>query len=114
MKTSGFDKEFDDGNDLFVNLDLSKAKRTTQITTRVNVDFPEWMVDSLDREASRVGVTRQSIIKVWLAERIENITPLILSTANKSFKQKIDQLKHESIAINITDFSNKFKILLII
>ena len=73
MKASNFDKEFDNGNDVFANLDLSKAKRTTQTTKRVNVDFPEWMVDSLDREAKRVGVTRQSIIKVWLAERIEGI-----------------------------------------
>lgn len=73
MKASNFDKEFDNGNDVFANLDLSKAKRTTQMTKRVNVDFPEWMVDSLDREAKRVGVTRQSIIKVWLAERIEDI-----------------------------------------
>ena len=73
MKASDFDKEFDDGNDILANLDLSQAKRTTQTTKRVNVDFPEWMLDSLDREASRIGVTRQSIIKVWLAERIENL-----------------------------------------
>ena len=73
MKASDFDKEFDEGNDILANLDLSQAKRTTQTTKRVNVDFPEWMIDSLDREANRVGVTRQSIIKVWLAERIENI-----------------------------------------
>jgi len=73
MKASDFDKEFDDGNDILAKLDLSKAKRTTQTTKRVNVDFPEWMLDSLDREASRVGVTRQSIIKVWLAERIANL-----------------------------------------
>jgi hypothetical protein len=73
MKASDFDKEFDDGNDVFANLDLSQAKKTTQVTKRVNVDFPEWMIDSLDREASRVGVTRQSIIKIWLAERIENL-----------------------------------------
>ena len=72
MKASDFDKEFDSGSDLFEHLDLSKAKRTTQTTKRVNVDFPEWMIDSLDREASRVGVTRQSIIKIWLAERLEN------------------------------------------
>jgi hypothetical protein len=73
MKASDFDKEFDDGNDVFANLDLSKAKRSRQTTQRVNVDFPEWMIDSLDREASCVGVMIQSIIKVWLAERIENI-----------------------------------------
>lgn len=73
MKASNFDKKFDEGDNVLADLDLSRAKRTTQITKRVNVDFPEWMIDSLDREASRVGVTRQSIIKVWLAERIENL-----------------------------------------
>ncbi len=73
MKASDFDKKFDGGNDVLANLDLSQAKRTTQTIKRVNVDFPTWMIDSLDREASRVGVTRQSIIKVWLAERIENL-----------------------------------------
>lgn len=72
MKASDFDKKFDQGSDVFSNLDLSQAKRATQITKRVNVDFPEWMIDSLDREANRVGVTRQSIIKVWLAERLES------------------------------------------
>ena len=50
---------------------LSKAKRVQQAQKRVNVDFPTWMIDSLDREASKLGVTRQSVIKVWLAERLE-------------------------------------------
>lgn len=53
-------------------LDVSKAKRVMQAQKRVNVDFPTWMVDSLDREASKLGVTRQSVIKVWLAERLES------------------------------------------
>ncbi|WAJ71944.1 type II toxin-antitoxin system BrnA family antitoxin [Catenovulum adriaticum] len=73
MKASEFEKKFDDGDDIVSSLDLSKAKRTTQETKRVNVDFPTWMLDSLDREANRVGVTRQSIIKVWLAERLEHL-----------------------------------------
>ena len=73
MKASEFEKKFDDGDDILSGLDLSKAKRTTQETKRVNVDFPTWMLDSLDREANRVGVTRQSIIKVWLAERLEHL-----------------------------------------
>nr|WP_081302796.1 CopG family transcriptional regulator [Aliivibrio fischeri] len=55
------------------DLDLSKAKRPMQSQKRVNVDFPTWMIESLDREANRVGVTRQSIIKVWLAERLESV-----------------------------------------
>ena len=74
MKAKNFDKKFDDNEmDIIDDLDLTTAKRPNQIQKRVNVDFPAWMIDSLDREASRVGVTRQSIIKVWLAERLEEI-----------------------------------------
>ena len=71
MKAKKFEQQFDDGVDLVASLDLSKAKRVLQEQRRVNVDFPTWMIDSLDREASRLGVTRQSVIKVWLAERLE-------------------------------------------
>lgn len=71
MKAKDFEKQFDEDVDLTASLDLSKAKRVQQQQKRVNVDFPTWMVDSLDREASKLGVTRQSIIKVWLAERLE-------------------------------------------
>ena len=73
MKADQFERQFDEGVDITAHLDLSKAKRVLQSPKRVNVDFPAWMVDSLDREASRLGVTRQSIIKVWLAERLEKI-----------------------------------------
>lgn len=71
MKAKKFDQQFDDGVDITAALDLSKAKRVLQEQKRVNVDFPTWMIDSLDREASKMGVTRQSVIKVWLAERLE-------------------------------------------
>jgi hypothetical protein len=71
MKAKNFDKQFDDGIDLTTALDLPKSKRVLQAQKRVNVDFPTWMVESLDREASKLGVTRQSVIKVWLAERLE-------------------------------------------
>ncbi len=71
MKAKEFDQQFDAGVDLTAALDLSKAKRARQEQKRVNVDFPTWMIDSLDREASKLGVTRQSVIKVWLAERLE-------------------------------------------
>ena len=74
MKAKTFDKEFDSGKDVSKHLELSKARRPLQELRRVNVDFPEWMIDSLDREANRLGVTRQSIIKVWLAERLESTT----------------------------------------
>ena len=71
MKAKKFEQQFDEGIDITASLDLSKAKRVLQEQKRVNVDFPTWMIDSLDREARKLGVTRQSIIKVWLAERLE-------------------------------------------
>ena len=71
MKASQFDRQFDEGNDVIAELDLSKARRPGQQQRRVNVDFPAWMINSLDREAHRLGVTRQSIIKIWIAERLE-------------------------------------------
>ncbi len=72
MKADEFDKKFDDGEDITVELDLSRAARPGHEQRRVNVDFPFWMIDALDREATRLGVTRQSIIKVWIAERLEH------------------------------------------
>ena len=71
MKAKNFEQQFDDDLDITASLDMSKAKRVLQAQKRVNVDFPTWMVDSLDREARKLGVTRQSVIKVWLAERLE-------------------------------------------
>ena len=71
MKAKDFEQRFDEGVDLTASLDLSKARRVLQAQKRVNVDFPTWMIDSLDREASKLGVTRQSVIKIWLAERLE-------------------------------------------
>jgi len=74
MKAKKFDSDFDQGKDITDSLDLSKARRPKQQQKRVNVDFPTWMIEMLDREAGRLGVTRQSIIKVWLAERLEQST----------------------------------------
>ncbi len=75
MKAKSLDKKFDDNqSDIVDELDLSTIKRPNQAQKRVNVDFPIWMIESLDKEASRLGVTRQSIIKVWLAERLEQST----------------------------------------
>jgi CopG antitoxin of type II toxin-antitoxin system len=76
MKAKDFDRDFDAGVDLTKSLDLSKARRVSQEQRRVNVDFPTWMIESLDREANKLGVTRQSIIKVWLAERLEKSVPV--------------------------------------
>ncbi len=71
MKASEFDRRFDEGESVTDLLDLSKARRPEEQQRRVNVDFPVWMIRSLDREAKGLGVTRQSIIKIWIAERLE-------------------------------------------
>jgi hypothetical protein len=71
MKAREFDKKFDEGGNISKYLDMSKARRPEQEQKRVNVDFPLWMIQLLDKEARRLGVPRQSIIKVWVAERLE-------------------------------------------
>ncbi|MDZ4741968.1 MAG: CopG family transcriptional regulator [Verrucomicrobiota bacterium] len=71
MKAAELDQIFDEGGDITAYLDLSRAKRPGLEQKRVNVDFPQWIIDSLDFQASRMGVTRQSIIKVWIAERLK-------------------------------------------
>ena len=74
MKARELEQRFDAGEDVTGELDLSQARRVNQEQKRVNVDFPVWMVHSLDREAKRLGVPRQSLIKVWVAERLEHAT----------------------------------------
>jgi hypothetical protein len=74
MKATEFDVKFDRGEEITEFLDLSQAKRPGHEQKRVNVDFPTWMIEALDREAKRLGVTRQSIIKVWLAQRLEQLS----------------------------------------
>ena len=71
MKAEDFDKKFDNGEDVSEYFDTGHAKRPGQEQKRVNVDFPIWMIQSLDKEAKRLGVTRQSIIKIWIAERLK-------------------------------------------
>ena len=71
MKAREFDKRFDNGEDISKYLDMTKASRPEQEHKRVNVDFPLWMIHLLDKEARRLGVPRQSIIKVWVADRLE-------------------------------------------
>jgi hypothetical protein len=70
MKAKTFDRKFDDSENIIDQLDLARARRIGTDPKRVNVDFPAWMVDSLDREARRMGVTRQSLIKLWLADKL--------------------------------------------
>lgn len=76
MKAKTLDKKFDEGKSILQDLDLSKARRPNQEQKRVNVDFPIWMIQSLDKEAKRLGVPRQSIIKIWLAERLQSSSTL--------------------------------------
>ncbi|KGK43040.1 CopG family transcriptional regulator [Nitrincola sp. A-D6] len=72
MKAKNFDEKFEeDQDDIVDDLDLTTARQVNQEQKRINVDFPAWVVESLDREAARIGVTRQSIIKVWLVERLQ-------------------------------------------
>jgi hypothetical protein len=71
MKASEFDKKFDDGENIIDDLDVAQARRPGEEIKRINVDFPAWMVAALDREARRLGVTRQSIIRMWLAEHLQ-------------------------------------------
>ena len=72
MKAKNLDKKFDQNKqDIVDDLDLSTARRANRDQKRINVDFPSWVVESLDSEAARMGVTRQSIIKIWLVERLK-------------------------------------------
>ena len=66
-----FDARFDAGESILDDLDLTSATRPALTPQRINVDFPTWEVQALDREADRLGITRQSLIKVWIAERLD-------------------------------------------
>lgn len=66
-----FDQKFDDGEDISDHVDWASARRPNLQPKRVNVDFPNWMVSGLDQEASRLGITRQALIKIWIADRLK-------------------------------------------
>ena len=70
-KASNFDKKFDDGENIIEHLDIPKARRPAEEQKLINMEIPAWMLTALDREAKRLGVTRQAIIKIWLAERLQ-------------------------------------------
>ncbi|MGD0186222.1 MAG: CopG family transcriptional regulator [Roseiarcus sp.] len=70
MKAKTFDRKFDAGEDVSDQVDWSKARRLNAKSKRVNVDFPAWVVEGLDRQAERLGVTRQALIKLWIAEKL--------------------------------------------
>jgi hypothetical protein len=74
MKARDLDKKFDSGEDITEFLDISKARKPGQAQKRVNVDFPVWMIHGLDKEARRLGVPRQSLIKIWIAERLKEVS----------------------------------------
>jgi hypothetical protein len=73
MKAKDLDAKFDGGEEILDHLDLSRAKRRNLDHKRVNVDFPIWMVELLDKEAKRMGVTRQSVIKIWVDEKLHQV-----------------------------------------
>lgn len=73
MKAEDLDKKFDNGEDVLEHFDLKTSSRVGLEYKRVNVDFPAWMVQSIDKEAIRLGVTRQSLIKLWLADKIDHL-----------------------------------------
>lgn len=74
LEAEQFDHKFDTGEDISEYLDLSKTRKLNLEQKRVNVDFPRWMIDSLDQEARRIGIPRQALIKLWIAERLERIS----------------------------------------
>ena len=74
MKASELDKIFDDNKeDILEHFDTSKMRMINEEPKRVNIDFPSWMVQSLDKEAKHIGVSRQAVIKMWLAEKLKSL-----------------------------------------
>lgn len=71
ISSDAFDQKVDAGEDVSEFVDWSKARRPNREIRRVNVDFPAWVVEALDREAARLGVTRQALVKLWIAERLD-------------------------------------------
>jgi len=72
ISTEEFDELFDNNKDITEYLDLKTAKRGTIKTRRVSVDFPEWMIQQLDKQALKLGVTSQSVIKFWISEKLKS------------------------------------------
>jgi len=83
MKATEFDKRFDAGEDVSDVVDWGSARRINQEPRRVNVDFPAWMVASMDREADRLGISRQALIKVWIAERLASLVDATARVAQR-------------------------------
>jgi hypothetical protein len=93
MKAKDLDKIFDEGEvDITDYLDLSKGFKPGQELKRVNVDFPVWMIEKMDKESSRLGVPRQSLIKVWVAEKLESRNPKTKSKRSNKTPQPTQQV----------------------
>lgn len=73
MKAEEIDHKFDNNEDITEHLELSSKRRPNQNIKRINIDFPEWMINALDDESSRIGVTRQSIVKMWISQKIDTL-----------------------------------------
>ena len=73
MNAEEIDKKFDAGENITDFMDMSLAVRPGYVNKRVNVDFPVWMIQMMDKESKRLGVTRQSIIKIWISEKLKEI-----------------------------------------
>ena len=86
MKARDFDEKFDSGADVSGDVDWGKARRPNLTLRRVNVDFPAWVVEALDREARRLGVTRQALVKLWIAERLERVAQQADTPAGEAFR----------------------------
>jgi len=74
MKAEEFDKKFDENQDITKYMDLTGAERPGHVCKRINIDFPVWMIRLMDKESKRLGVTRQSIIKIWIAEKLKEVS----------------------------------------
>ena len=71
MKAEEFDKKFDEGEDVSDFLDMSAARRPAHEMKCLSLDFPLWMIQLVDKEAKRLGIPRQHIIRLWIAERLQ-------------------------------------------
>lgn len=67
------ERRFDEGEDMMPYVIPGSGRRINEVPQRVNIDFPRWVVNRLDREAQRLGITRQALVKVWIAERLEKV-----------------------------------------
>ncbi|MDL5051088.1 CopG family transcriptional regulator [Oscillatoria amoena NRMC-F 0135] len=84
MTAREFDKRFDEGEDITPHIDPASIHRPGLEPRRVNVDFPEWIIDQLDRQSKLIGVSRQSLIKLWVSERMQQEHQIQKSLASSS------------------------------